>query len=179
MDKLEIVEQESKTNMLSTEPARHDDIPPNKCIWPISHGSRKGKPCEANAFDGNIYCAAHQIAITRKEVKEGKQPIVAHRSEFYRASEIKEPPPIQILTPDQILQHVNAQRQPSFDPLAKDMELLSRIRNLEEELDNYKNSPQVEHIRYNRNPNPHIPDLLIIFKHLSKAIANLTDIIQD
>lgn len=68
-----IIIQESKSNDLLREEDQFPDEIVGECEWPLVSGPRKGQPCNAKTFDGNIYCTTHQVADTRRKEKEEKQ----------------------------------------------------------------------------------------------------------
>ncbi|HEY1645403.1 MAG TPA: hypothetical protein VGF75_03370 [Candidatus Saccharimonadales bacterium] len=76
MDKLQTIVQETKTNLLPTEPLGPDpdEIPPGKCEWVLTSGRSEGLPCGKSSFDGNLYCVKHSLLMANKVGRETKEP---------------------------------------------------------------------------------------------------------
>lgn len=148
MDKLAIVKQESKTDVLPTsamEPLP-DSHPPTKCTWPIERGNRKGEPCGEKAFDGNPHCTVHQILASRREPKENKEAKTTNIT-----TSCSEIPLIAVAhTP------------------AEDMDILAKIREV--------NTRAPEHLSISHQQEVFLADLISIVKNFSLAIVNLTEI---
>lgn len=69
MANLEIVKQESKSNLLPSEPLPHLEQKIGKCPWPIERGEKAGQPCNHKTFDGNELCEAHLVIASNRKSK--------------------------------------------------------------------------------------------------------------
>lgn len=65
---LEIVKQESKSNLLMSGPIPHEETKIGACSWPIEHGEREGQACNAKTFDAEL-CTVHQVLASRRKGK--------------------------------------------------------------------------------------------------------------
>lgn len=154
MDKLELVKQESKTDLLNLTamPVPENYIHPGSCSWPVEKGQRKGENCGIKTFDGNKYCSIHQmLAIKRGEIiPEVDVPVKC--SDMEKVIDIKD------------------DSDSEEEPL-ENMELLSKFRNLKPVNEN--------NLVIDKNIERSIlPDLITVIKNFSLAIANLTEIIK-
>lgn len=70
MSNLEIVKQESKTNLLQTGPMPHEEMKIGSCTHIVTRGEREGHPCGEKTFDGAELCEGHKVLLTRKKAKE-------------------------------------------------------------------------------------------------------------
>lgn len=161
MDKLTVVKQESKTDMLPNNAMGPlpDSLPPTLCPWPLEKGGRKGLPCNEKAFDGKVYCSAHQIVIARRDVKEGKVETI---NESVRCSDAIPLIPI------------------THTPEA-DMEILAKIREVDTQeriLIPAQSQQGFQHNMQQYADAYMMKDLISIVKNFSIALANLTEIVK-
>lgn len=69
MSNLEIVKQESKSDLLMPGPMPHEEMKIGRCPYPLSRGSREGQPCNEKTFDGEELCSTHQILVAKSKSK--------------------------------------------------------------------------------------------------------------
>lgn len=196
MDKLKLVQQESKSDLLQPEamPIPADYIPPGPCSWIMTSGDRKGKLCKDKAFDGNKYCSSHLIPGTRNDVKNG---IVTpeHSTEEKKATQIdvvikaSKPDEPEIKVTETIITSCEGIKgdkkcHRSFMPNGEKYCHKCLLRNKKKEdipkvPDNPPNETRIIPIPPN-NPPVEImsSELLAIFRNLVISVTNLTEILK-
>jgi hypothetical protein len=183
MDKLQVQQQETKSDLLPTEALGPDpsELPPGKCEWIMTSGASEGKHCPAKSFEGKQYCDKHNLAMIAKLAKEGKK--LPHTNEVNVMMRCSDRVPIIDVGAG------NLQPNPNPDP-----DLLSKI----EAIVNPKPvpvagqgfvHPQLQQMirsqavaesdrQLHVSQNVLIEDLISILKDFSRAMANLTDIVK-
>ena len=73
---LEIIKQESKSDLLMPGPMPHEEMKIGKCPYPMSRGGREGQPCNEKTFDGEELCSTHQAFVARKKARDASRPYI-------------------------------------------------------------------------------------------------------
>jgi hypothetical protein len=98
MSNLEIIKQESKSDLLMPGPMPHEEMKVGKCPYPLSRGEREGQPCNEKTFDGEELCCAHQALVARKRPKEINVQVKASNPDLPIIS-VVQPPPLPLPLP--------------------------------------------------------------------------------